>query len=182
MALSASTDYTCQGCNTTLPNGRYRYCSLTCHRNATPKQSVDNGCLIWLGASQSNGYGILRHEGKNVKAHRVSLELKIGRPLQPGEVAMHQCDNPLCVAPGHIHAGTSSENSKDAYNKGRRVSPRVSGLRNGSSKLTVEDVSKILNEEGTLEGVARKYGVGQTTIHSIRHGTHWAVKEMKSWL
>ena len=41
-----------------------------------------NGCWMWQGNRDANGYGRIRHNGRLSLAHRVSYELFIG-PILP---------------------------------------------------------------------------------------------------
>ena len=84
-------------------------------------------CWPWRGAIQTRskqghgGYGWFSRGGKVRYAHRHALELTIGRVLEPGEVAMHSCDNPPCCNPAHLRAGTQGDNLRDMAAKGRHV-------------------------------------------------------------
>ena len=55
-------------------------------------------------------------------AHRYALERKLGRELEPGEVARHTCDNPICVNPDHLLPGTQRDNVDDMMRRGRHCS------------------------------------------------------------
>lgn len=56
-------------------------------------------------------------------AHRVSYELHHG-PIPQGALILHSCDNPGCVNPAHLRAGTQSENILEAFAKGRKKIPQ----------------------------------------------------------
>lgn len=77
-------------------------------------------CWPWLGATNKKGYGRLRWRGRDAKAHRVALEIKLGRPVTSGLYACHTCDNSPCVNPAHLFEATSSENARDMVAKGRQ--------------------------------------------------------------
>ena len=79
----------------------------------------NSGCWIWVGAAKAHGYGhIYDGCGKFKLAHRLSYEFFKG-PIPEGHVVMHICDNPWCVNPDHLRAGTAQENVQDCLRKGR---------------------------------------------------------------
>lgn len=79
-------------------------------------------CLEWLGHRTSAGYAMLgSYTGKYTMSlpstgHRRVFFLLHG--YLP-EVVMHTCDNPPCINPAHLRAGTKKTNSQDSVNKGR---------------------------------------------------------------
>jgi len=81
-------------------------------------------CWLWVGATK-NGYGLLTTPHPNrrqIPAHRVAYELFVG-PIPDGLFVCHTCDNPPCVNPAHLYAGTAADNSADCVSRGRHRSP-----------------------------------------------------------
>lgn len=76
-------------------------------------KSAGPGCWLWTGTRNRQGYGMF---GRRL-AHRVSLALAEG-PIPEGKFALHRCDNPPCVNPKHLYAGTASDNMRDALARG----------------------------------------------------------------
>lgn len=84
----------------------------------------DDSCWLWMGATGRGGYGYFQREPtRTVRAHRYALELVLGRPIGPGLIACHHCDNPPCVRPDHLYEGTYQRNAQDTV--ARRRSPKV---------------------------------------------------------
>ena len=82
------------------------------------KVKKEDGCWIWLASRDRMGYGTFGFDGKVQKAHRVSYQLEIG-PIPSGAHILHSCDNPPCVNPAHLRAGTRSDNMRDKVERGR---------------------------------------------------------------
>lgn len=82
------------------------------------------GCLIWLGACNSEGYGHTMIKRKTKKIHRLVWERAHG-PIPDGFEVMHSCDIPACVRIDHLALGTHSENIADMHRKGR--GPQICG-------------------------------------------------------
>jgi hypothetical protein len=79
---------------------------------------TENGCMEWQGGKDSNGYGIMKYNGKPTRVTRVIVQLD-GREIPSGYQVCHTCDNPPCINPAHLFVGTASDNIQDAIKKGR---------------------------------------------------------------
>ena len=87
------------------------------------------GCWVWHGWRNTNGYGMVTKDGRTQLVHRLIYELLVG--LIPTRMLLcHHCDNPPCVNPAHMFVGTVSDNARDAMQKGRTLT----GARNGNSR------------------------------------------------
>lgn len=127
-----------------------------------------DGCWIWTGLTDKDGYGLLNYDGVQYRANRVALELD-GRPVSEGLYACHHCDTPACVRPDHLYAGTPLENSRDAVARGQ--SPR--GERQHMAKLTEDAVRHIRSSSESEKALALKFGVSDAAIYMVRAGKTW---------
>jgi len=81
-------------------------------------KSGPNGCWIWTGAKNRGGYGTWSQRGFRGLAHRWSYAAS-HREVPKGLFVCHHCDNPPCVNPEHLYAGTHRQNMDDAVERGR---------------------------------------------------------------
>ncbi len=76
------------------------------------------GCWIWNGSRNWDGYGMLSFMGKAMGSHRASWIIHNGE-IPSGKSVLHRCDNPPCVNPSHLFLGTQGDNVRDCARKGR---------------------------------------------------------------
>lgn len=91
------------------------------------------GCWEWKNSRDKDGYGIFWFEGRNERAHRISVLMYKNMLVPKNLIALHSCDNPPCVNPNHLKIGTSSDNARDAFYKGRRKAPP--GQKTGTIRM-----------------------------------------------
>lgn len=137
-----------------------------------------NDCWIWISHLDRNGYGLIKWKHTNILAHRFSYELHNGE-IPSGMFICHKCDNPSCVNPLHLYAGTAKTNAEDRTLRGR--SDNRAGENNTQAKLTKEEVFAIRKEfsEGTtVIDLVLKYGMSKNHIYNLcRRGSElWTGK------
>lgn len=184
-----SASYTCQECGRTVARAekpktiyaafiRLKYCGYACSVLASRKGHEErfwskvektDRCWLWTGGCDDKGYGVHHRAGRKIRAHRYSYELHNG-PCGDLHV-LHSCDNPPCVNPAHLRAGTALENMRDA--KLRRRFDRRKELPHPTAKLTPSQVEEIRASAEVGARLARKYGVSKSTIYAVRNGQNW---------
>lgn len=90
--------------------GRARYNSPEESFAARTERQGD--CLIWLGAVDRSGYGIIATRGHHQPAHRWSYEKHVG-PIGQDMRIDHMCHTPACVEPTHLRQVTQKQNGEN---------------------------------------------------------------------
>ena len=140
-----------------------------------PEILNENVCWNWQGTKDKNGYGVLNHTKKALKAHRISYEIYYSKPLNQLH-CLHKCDNPSCVNPLHLFSGTNLDNVRDKIQKGRCFTGNQKGSKNGFSKLTEKEVIEIRNLYNmgvSKKDLSKKYNVHKSNIHYIVTNKTW---------
>lgn len=128
----------------------------------------NSGCWLWLRTVTTHGYGQMRFRGEKWGSHRVSFVSHKGE-IPDGKLVLHKCDNPLCINPDHLYAGTNEDNDRDRVARNRQAK----GERIGCSKLTPRDVLAIRQSDHSHRALSRKYGVSVSSIGRIRQRLAW---------
>jgi hypothetical protein len=132
----------------------------------------ENGCWEWASACTGRGYGVIKHKGHHLLAHRAAYDLCVA-DIPPSMYVCHRCDNPPCVNPEHLFLGTAQVNSDDCVVKGR-----IAQGERCNAVLTEDKVQEIrcLIDEGrwSQHEIARRFDVAQSTIWRIKFGLNWA--------
>lgn len=141
------------------------------------KKNNRTQCWEWTGCLCA-GYGRVQERPGHkalILAHRLSWQLANG-PIPKGLSILHKCDNPPCVNPKHLYAGTSSDNMKDAWDRGRKNNNCHRGPRNPMAKYDVEFIRKIRASKKSLSKISKEFGINKSYVGQIRQRIRW------SWL
>jgi len=129
-----------------------------------------DGCWLWTGATNGR-YGTLHVNGVKQYAHRHFYMVHKG-PIPRGAMVLHDCDQPLCVNPEHLHLGTQIDNMREASDRKRL---RV-GQRNPASRRSVDEVIAIRRAADSGESyssIARRMGVALSNVSLIARRMLW---------
>lgn len=144
-----------------------------------PKVKKSTGCWEWTG-STTLGYGTIAasRNNKPLYAHRVSFVIHNPNVNIEKRLVLHHCDNRPCVRPDHLFLGSSGDNTRDAWQKGRLPLPAGApfGETHHSAKLTTAQVKEIraaLAAGRSGVALASTYGVSTSTISLIKRGKKW---------
>jgi len=133
-----------------------------------------DGCWPWIGATNQAGYGQIRTYPGAVSAHRLSYEIHKGR-IPEGLIVCHTCDNPNCVNPAHLYAGTHKDNARDCIDRGRRAKSGTYAPHTRVGKLTDDQVRAIRLDDRPVWKVAGDHGVSEVTVYNVKAGRRKAL-------
>lgn len=71
-----------------------------------------DGCWLWTGGLDQDGYGKFWLDGKTLRAHRAVYQLIYGIELD-SETLHHKCRTRRCVNPDHLKPATQAENQAE---------------------------------------------------------------------
>ena len=134
-------------------------------------------CWEWKCRRDKAGYGRFALGRERKRAHRISYLITHGE-IPQGLFICHHCDNPGCVRPEHLYAGTRLQNKADCVARGRhKLPPVMRGEAHPRSKLTKQQVIEIRRryKEGgiTYANLGSVYGMSKRTIEHIVRGRSW---------
>ncbi|OCT12613.1 hypothetical protein A8709_32910 [Paenibacillus pectinilyticus] len=131
---------------------------------------TENSCWECVSHTKDKkGYPVITRMGKFWRLSRYIYTISKGE-IPQGMIILHACDNPKCINPDHLSAGTSAENSLDMTRKGRQAK----GAKNGGGvKLNENKVRSIRMDARTLQAIADDYQVSKKLILLVKKRRIW---------
>jgi hypothetical protein len=169
---------TCQAIFSTSDKRR-KYCCYPCAKPNTPEfclwRKVDksnlNGCWIYTGHKDKDGYGRCNYNRKFDKAHRVAWIVTHGE-IPKGISVCHKCDNPPCCNPDHLFLGTTKQNIWDCCIKERRSQRRPRSIQDPEIVYQIrEDFD---SKKYRMKFLEEKYKLSNSVIRNIGRRLSWA--------
>jgi hypothetical protein len=149
------------------------------------------GCWLWTASDDGHGYGGFRVNRKTLKAPRVAFFIANGHWPEP--CVLHSCDQPRCVNPKHLSAGTQLQNSRDreSRRRGNHATGAAVGVFTKPDSVEVGAAKRRGGKRGKLRGedihlvraacltnshlaVGIMFGVSGSTIRSVMTGRTWS--------
>ena len=134
--------------------------------NAKWEAVTESGCWLWTAQVNAKGYGKLRNDDGTTMAHRISYQLHTG-DIPKDMMVLHDCDNPTCVNPEHLHLGTNADNIIEMYQRNRFP----------NQKLTValaRDIYARVKSGVKQLDIANEFNIDFRTVSDIATGKRWS--------
>lgn len=132
------------------------------------EKTGDDDCWKWTGSTDKDGYPLLSFRRKQFRAARIAAIISCGS-IKNDQQACHRCGNLWCCNPGHIYAGSPTENSADKVMHGTHKM----GEDIHCAKLTAADVRAIRLADGSNSSIGKKFGVSASNICQIKNFKTW---------
>jgi hypothetical protein len=133
------------------------------------KKDSKTGCWEFQGQRSIEGYGKIKVDNKNWRAHRLAYLLFVGE-IPDGMIVCHRCDNPPCCNPDHLFLGTHLDNVADKVCKNRQA--KGSDLPQKKYGIAhVEEVRRLKNLGLTHADIAIKMGISEGQVSYLSKGT-----------
>lgn len=132
-----------------------------------------NDCWEWQASFNENGYGRFSYMSRAERAHRIAFIISGGILTKEKPCVLHTCDNPACVNPAHLIAGSKKDNTQDMMRKHRQNN--VYGENHPRAKITDSIVKEIrsLCQYLPVRVVARKLDLPYMTVSYANRGITW---------
>lgn len=125
------------------------------------KVDVVGDCWNFTGYINPTGYGRIGYGRSSIPAHRASWLCTHGE-LPEDLYILHTCDNPACINPDHLYAGTQFDNMKDMVVRGRSCGNEIKAR-----------VIKIYSEVLVHRDLALHMGIHPAAVCKIAKGYRW---------
>ena len=79
---------------------------------------LKDSCVELSHNLDKDGYPVITDGDKKLRAGRLALAHKLGRPIESGKYACHTCNNRRCINANHLYEGTAATNFQDALDSG----------------------------------------------------------------
>lgn len=133
------------------------------HQNRMPAPyyivNLKTGCWEWRGVLNSDGYGSIKRNGRNMKAHKYIYELAKGN-VPHGLELDHLCKNKKCVNPDHLEIVNHTENMR------RAKSVKL-------DKIKVDEIRKLLTNGLPNYKIAAIFGLTKNHVSLIKRDRIW---------
>lgn len=128
-------------------------------------RETSDGCWEFFGCNlQSKPYPAVVLRKKAYRLSRLFWIIFNGGELSREVHICHTCDNPRCINPKHLVAGTNALNQEDCTRKGRR----------GVLGMDKARAIRALRADGaSLDELAATYNVGVAAICAVVEGRSW---------
>jgi hypothetical protein len=134
-------------------------------------------CRIWTGKKTDTGYPRMSRRGRWFIVRREFAELKLGRKLEPREVASCKCGDPACLEWGHIRVVDIQQVRAEAGAAGKYSTPtkaiRLALAKRRSAKIDMETAREIRESSEASEVEAAKHGISPSMVRRIRANQKW---------
>jgi DNA-binding CsgD family transcriptional regulator len=126
------------------------------------KVDRSTGCWEFQGNRYADGYGQIKVDGRNVRAHRLSYSLLNGE-IPAGMIVCHSCDNPPCCNPDHLFIGNHQDNANDKVSKRRQAKGSSLPQSKVDSDMNLK-IKELYNQGLSQRAIGKKIGVSKTTV------------------
>ena len=152
-----------------------------------PPGSPFETCWLWRGPAgvrTRTGHIRISYKNKKIYCHRLAWTFAVGDPGD-NPVRHYICDEPSCVAPGHLaaFAGGALANCRDRDARNRRTPGLPRGHARGqdghwSAKLDTEAVHRVRTQVHagvvTVAQLSNELGVSVSTVRNCLAGRTYA--------
>lgn len=132
------------------------------------KVNESSGCWEWTASRTPFGYGKFSVGGKHggwMNAMRAAWLVWVG-PIPDGMCVCHKCDNPSCINPEHLFAGSAADNMHDMYGKSRNAKKNHNGRRNPRFGATLSAKTKAMIANSLSKTYRITKPTGETVVFS----------------